>query len=212
MYELISAFETHGAEYDAWYDKYPFVFESEIKAIQENLPVGKIRGIEVGLGTGRFAQALGIKEGVEPIFEMRRIAFQRGIEVMDAVAERLPYKDLSFDFVLMINGLGHLHKLLPAFKESHRVLKKAGAFIVGFVDKNSSIGRALQTGKEGDLFFRHTEFYSSDRVTRELKEAGFAHITYSQTLFESLDGIKHVEPAIPGSGKGSFIVIKAIKK
>ena len=40
-------------------------FQSEVSAIQQLLPsIGT--GIEIGVGTGLFASALGIKEGVEP--------------------------------------------------------------------------------------------------------------------------------------------------
>ena len=54
--------------YEAWYDNYPEVFQSEIVAIREQLfkLPENIYGIEVGLGTGRFSKALGIKEGIEP--------------------------------------------------------------------------------------------------------------------------------------------------
>src|SRR5581483_11525189 len=93
-------FETNAEEYDAWFDKFPEVFASEVGILRAALPEGDIQGIEVGMGTGRFAEALSIKEGVEPAEEMRKIAYNRVIDVRDANAEQLPYKDLRFDFVL----------------------------------------------------------------------------------------------------------------
>lgn len=209
---VLKPFKTHTAEYDAWYDKYPYVFESEVEAIRNALPIGNIRGIEVGLGTGRFSQALGIKEGVEPILEMRNIAYKRGIDVMDAVAERLPYKDLQFDFVLIVNCISYFHMLQPAFKEAHRVLKKGGTLIVGFVEKNSIIGKSYELKRHDSTFYKHATFYSSEKVSEEIKNAGFKELEYSQTLFENLDDINEFEPAKPGVGEGSFVVIKAIKK
>ena len=65
-------FNTHTADYEAWYNKYPQVYLSEFEAIKEQfqkLPEN-IKGVEIGLGTGRFSQLLGIKEGVEPSEEM----------------------------------------------------------------------------------------------------------------------------------------------
>ena len=93
-YQKTKVFESHVNEYEAWYEKYPEVYQSEIQALREHfrrLPES-IQGIEVGLGTGRFAEPLGIKEGVEPSEPMAERARKRGIEVMDARAEHLPYK------------------------------------------------------------------------------------------------------------------------
>lgn len=212
MQTISNAFKTHSAEYDAWYDKYPYVFESEVEAVRDALPEGNIRGIEVGLGTGRFAEALGIKDGVEPIFEMRNIAYKRGIDVMDAIAERLPYKDLQFDFVLMVNCIYYFQSIQFAFKEAHRVLKRDGTLIIGFVEKNSIIGKSYKLKKQDSTFYKNANFYSTEKVTEEIKAAGFNRLEFSQTLFKNLDDIKEFEPAKPGVGEGSFIVIKAIKK
>ncbi len=205
-------FETLSVEYDSWYDEYPYVFESETEAIRAALPEGNLRGIEVGLGTGRFSSALGIKEGVEPILAMRKMAFTRGIDVIDAVAERLPYKDLQFDFVLMVSCITYFHKLQPAFKEAHRVLKKGGTFIVGFIEKNSIIGNDYEFERNFNPFYKNAIFYSTEKVAEEIKNVGFNKLEFSQTLFEKIDDIKEFEPAKPGFGEGSFVVIKAIKK
>ena len=84
-------FDEHVAEYEEWFGKYPFVFQSEVEAIRDLLPEGdSITGIEVALGTGRFAKELGIKEGIEPSPAMRALALKRGIEVLSAEAEHLP--------------------------------------------------------------------------------------------------------------------------
>ena len=61
-------FDQNVAEYEKWYEDYPEVYQSELAAIREHftkLPEN-IRGIEVGLGTGRFALPLGIKEIIPP--------------------------------------------------------------------------------------------------------------------------------------------------
>ena len=68
----VEKFNKYVDEYEQWYEVYPEVYQSEIIAIEEQLRKlpENIRGIEVGLGTGRFAQPLGIKEGIEPSEEM----------------------------------------------------------------------------------------------------------------------------------------------
>lgn len=205
-------FDEHVAEYEEWYEKYPFVFQSEVEAIRELLPAGKnIYGIEVGLGTWRFASELGIKEGIEPSANMRALALKRGIDVLSAEAEHLPYKDMHFDFVLMAFCISYFEDLSTAFSEARRVLKNGGTLIVGFINKDSLIGKYYEQRKPESVFYRQANFYSVKRITSELKKLGFKNFQYSQTLFHALDDINEFEPAKPGYGKGSFVLIKVTK-
>lgn len=205
-------FEAHAAEYDQWFDNYPEVFASEIKILQDALPVGDIKGIEVGLGTGRFSKALGITDGVEPAEEMRKIALERGIEAQNAPAERLPYKDLQFDFVLMATCISYFNKLESAFKEANRVLKNGGSLIAGFIDKNSVIGKEYEAKRDKSPFYKQAIFYTPERVAEEIKNAGFISLEFTQTLFKKPEEIKKPEQVLSGYGKGSYVVIKALKK
>ena len=205
-------FNEHVAEYEEWYRKYPFVFQSEVEAIRELLPAGNsIYGIEVALGTGRFAKELGIKEGIEPSVNMRALALKRGIEVLAGEAENLPYKDMHFDFVLMVFCISYFDDLPAAFKEARRVLKNGGSLIAGFIDKDSIIGKFYEQRKPDSVFYKQANFYSTKRIIAELKKLGFKKLQFSQTLFHALDDIKEFEPAKPGYGEGSFVLIKAIK-
>ena len=205
-------FNEHVAEYEQWYEKYPFVFQSEVEAIRELLPTGNnIYGIEVALGTGRFAKELGIKEGIEPSPNMRALALKRGIEVLAGEAERLPYKDMHFDFVLMVFCISYFDDLPAAFSEAKRVLKNGGSLIVGFIDKDSIIGKFYEQRKPESIFYKQANFYSTKRIIAELKKLGLKNLQFSQTLFHELDEIKEFEPAKPGHGEGSFVLIKAIK-
>ncbi len=205
-------FEKHALEYDKWFEKYPYVFESEVAALRDALPYGDLHGIEVGLGTGRFSNALGIKEGVEPAEAMREIALSRGIDVFAASAEHLPYKDLRFDFVLMTSCINYFNKLNPAFREANRVLKPGGTLIVGCIDKFSTIGKLYEAKRPESIFYKQAIFYPVDKVAKEIHKEGFNKPEFTQTLFENLDKIKEFEPAKPGYGEGSFVIIKAIKK
>ena len=205
-------FERHPQEYDEWFDKHPFVFQSEVEALREKLPEGDLHGIEIGLGTGRFAVALGLKEGVEPVFSMRRIAHRRGIETMDAVAEKLPYKDLHFDFVVMASSVSYFYNMHVAFREASRVVKHGGCIIIGFIEKESIIGKYYEDRRQTNDFYKEATFYSIPKIIAELKNVGFIHLEFSQTLFHNINDITEFEPAKPGYGDGSYVVIKAIKK
>jgi ubiquinone/menaquinone biosynthesis C-methylase UbiE len=205
-------FNDHVAEYEEWFEKYPFVFQSEVEAIRDLLPVGDtIRGMEVALGTGKFAKELGIKEGIEPAHNMRALALKRGIEVMVGVAEHLPYRDMQFDFVLMAFCISYFENLAASLKEAYRVLKNHGALIVGFIDKDSTIGKFYEQRKSHSIFYKNANFYTIKRIVSELKRTRFKNFQFSQTLFHPLDDIKEFEPSKPGFGEGSFVLIKAIK-
>jgi len=101
---IIEPFEQHYIEYEAWFERNRFTYQSELAAVKEFIPDNK-RGIEIGLGSGKFAAPLGIKIGVEPSPKMREIAKNHGLEVFNAVAEALPFSDGSFDFVLMVTTI-----------------------------------------------------------------------------------------------------------
>jgi len=209
----IAIFDQNVEEYEKWYEDYSEVYESEIMAIREQLQKlpENIRGVEIGLGTGRFSQPLGIKEGVEPSRPMADKAVRRGIEVVEGVAERLPYKGLQFDFALFVT-ICHLNDLKRALKETHRVLKQGGSVLIGFLDKDQSIAKQYIEKRHRSTFFAKATFFTVIHLQRLLKEAGFKDLEFNQTLFGDLENIKEVQIPKAGFGEGSFVVIKAVKK
>ena len=208
----IAIFDRNVEQYEKWYEDYADVYQSEILAIREqfqNLPQN-IRGIEVGLGTGKFSRPLGIKEGVEPSETMSKKAVRRGIEVITGVAEHLPYKGLQFDFVLFVT-ICHLNNVERAFEEAHRVLKEGGSVLVGFLDKNQSIAKQYIEKRHQSTFYAKATFHTVTRIKALLKESGFKDFEFNQTLFGNLDEIKEVQSPKEGFGEGSFVVVRAVK-
>jgi ubiquinone/menaquinone biosynthesis C-methylase UbiE len=209
----IGIFEKNVEEYDIWYEDYSEVYQSELAAIKEQLLKlpENIRGIEVGLGTGRFAQPLGIKEGVEPSEAMAEKAIKRGIEIIDGAAEKLPYGDMQFDFVLFVT-ICHLDNMKYALAEAHRVLKPKGSILIGFLDKEQSVAKQYLEKRQQSTFFANANFYTVDRIKSLLKETRFKDLEFNQTLFDDLDDIKEIQMPKQGFGEGSFVVVKATKK
>lgn len=206
----VSVFDKNVRRYEQWFLDHPFAYVSELHAVRELLPKSG-RGIEIGIGTGRFAAPLGIKLGIEPSPAMAELARKKGLEVIHGVAEKLPFKDQEFDFALMVTTVCFLDDIDLAFYEAFRVLKPHGAFVIGFVDRNSPLGKSYEERKQDSLFYRDATFYAVDDLLRLLTSAGFKRFSFRQTLFGPVDDMRDPAPVTEGHGKGSFVVIKAEK-
>jgi len=203
-------FDRYTAQYEQWFKLNKYAYESEILAIKALLPASG-EGFEIGVGSGLFAKPFGIKYGIDPSKKMREIARKRGIDTIDGIAESLPYDDSRFDFALMVTTICFLDDIEAALKEAHRVIKPGGFLIIGFVDKNSALGKQYLKHKNESLFYGIATFYSVDEVVFFLKKAGFRDYTFTQTVFHYLHEIHAVEPVKKGYGEGSFVAVRAIK-
>ena len=205
----IESFEKYSKEYDKWFIKNQDIYLAELNAIKRLVPSDKL-GVEIGVGTGRFALPLGIKVGVEPSKKMAEMSRKRGIQVYEGVAEQLPFNDKIFDLVLMITTICFVDDLEKSFKEVYRVLKTDGFIIVGFVDKESELGKRYQLKRKKSKFYEDATFYSVKEVINFLRKTNFENVVIRQTVFSSqTDKIDSVED---GYGKGSFVIIKAKKQ
>ena len=86
----IQIFDELAQEYDKWFDENRFAYESEVLALRKFIPENG-KSLEVGVGSGRFAVPLAVQIGVEPAKGMADIARKRGIKVVRAKAEGLPF-------------------------------------------------------------------------------------------------------------------------
>ena len=203
-------FDEYLNEYEEWFVQNSSVYSSELKAIRD-ISVVPENAVEIGVGSGLFAEPLGIKTGIEPSEAMREKAKERGINVVDGVAENLPWEDNSIDYVLMVTTICFVDDVKKSLSEVYRVLQKSGSFIIGFVDKNSPVGLLYQKNKEESLFYKDATFYSTEELYEYLKETGFSIKNTKQTVFGLLNEVVKVQEPGEGYGEGSFVVIKALK-
>jgi SAM-dependent methyltransferase len=206
----VNAFDKNVDRYEAWFLENPLAYVSELRAVRELLPPGE--GMEIGIGTGRFAAPLGIRKGVEPSRAMAEHARKKGIEVIAGVAENLPYQNEEFDFCLMVTTVCFLDDRDLAFREAHRVLRPGGSFVIGFVDRESRLGKEYLKRKDTSAFYKDATFYSVADITDHLEKAGFGNFAFRQTLFLPLAEIQEVETVREGHGEGSFVVLRARRR
>jgi len=205
------AFDNNLEEYEEWFVLNKYVFQSELRALKKAIPKNK-EGFEIGIGSGLFARPFGIKEGIDPSKKMREKAKERGIKTIDAVAEHLPYSDGSWYFALMVTTICFVDDIITSFQEANRVIKKNGHLIIGFVDKNSPIGKQYLTFQDRSIFYKDAHFFGTEEISHYLEETGFIIEKIYQTVFGLVDTIHHVQKVENGYGKGSFVVIKTKKK
>jgi ubiquinone/menaquinone biosynthesis C-methylase UbiE len=140
---------------------------------------------------------------------MAEMAFHRGIQVARGIGEALPFRKNFFETVLMVTVSCFLQEVERTFKEVYGILKSDHAFILGLLDKNGAFAQKYISQKSTSPVFKNAKFLSTAEVSQMLQRAGFRHLEIIQTLF-SLNP-KAVEKPRPGYGKGSFVVIKALK-
>ncbi len=116
----ITPFEQFSEEYDKWFVTNKDKYEAELRALSFFIPPNG-NGLEVGVGSGKFAGPLGIKTGVEPSQKMADKARKLGIRVLPGIAEDLPFPNGAFDFILMVTTICFVDALKKTFQEAFRV-------------------------------------------------------------------------------------------
>lgn len=201
-------FDIFTNEYEDWFRENEIVFQSELLAIKLAVPDNKI-GIEIGVGSGLFAEKLKINYGIDPSERMLELARQRNIIVKKGVAEDLPYENNSFDFALFVTSICFVDNPAKAINEAYRILKKNGGIIITIIDKDSSLGHILERDKNESKFYSNARFFSVEEIIELLEVGGFMLTEIFQTLIN--EKAKTVEQPGIGYGEGSFVVIKGKK-
>ncbi|MEX2524497.1 MAG: class I SAM-dependent methyltransferase [Gammaproteobacteria bacterium] len=204
-------FETHHQRYEAWFGEHEAAYISELLALRPFIP-WEGRGLEIGVGSGRFAAPLGIQVGLDPSPAMLSHAAARGIETVEGIAENLPFTDCSFDHSLVVTTICFVDSAEKMLAEAYRVLKPEGRLIIGFIDRESDIGQDYLAHQDTSIFYRNATFYSAGEVEQLLLETGFSIDTWAQTLANPLPETRTIEPLYPGRGRCAFVVVTAAKQ
>jgi len=204
-------FVRHHRRYDDWFEQHRAAYLSELLAVRALLPWSG-RGLEIGVGTGRFAAPLGVEFGIDPAAEVLDYARERGVRVARAVAEALPFADTVFDYALIVTTICFVDDARAMLHETARVLRPGGALVIGLIDRESPLGQDYGAHRADNVFYRDAKFFSAAEVGALLADTGFGDLVWLQTVSSPLSQIREIEPAIAGTGRGAFLVVRALAR
>lgn len=207
-------FDLIAERYDRWYDEEGReAFAIELTALRRVVAELPHPWLEVGVGTGRFAQALGIPLGVDPSAAMLKLAQARGIRTVPGVAERLPFADGEFGSVFLLTTWEFLSEPGRALVEIRRILKPGGMLVNAYLDKAGKWAKLyIRKAAAGHPLFSQARFYDYDEVVQIIRESGFHIVRTISALFSGPDedttGDEPKDGFHPGA---SFVVIVSCK-
>jgi SAM-dependent methyltransferase len=109
----------------------------------------------------------------------------------------------------MVTSICFFHDAQQALIEARRILKYSGNLIIGFIDRDSFLGRLYERKRFTSRFYRRAHFYTVNELISILRATGFGYFEYKQTIFDLVDA-KY--PVLDGFGRGGFVVINTQKR
>ena len=210
----IRAFDSLAWAYDSWFEQEGgLIFALEVEALKQVLPLLPKPWIEIGIGSGRFAEALGMDVGLDPSSQLLKLARNRGARVVLGRGEEPPLKDGSFGAIFFIVTLCFVDSPREILSEAARLLKTGGKIVLGMVFMESPWGQLYQAKKgTGHRFYKYARFYNYGEVDMFLMQTGFSIEKVVSTLFQSPVEVDHIELPRQGfSVDAGFTVILAGK-
>ena len=210
--EKAAVFDQRAAEYDQWYEG-SLLFDIELQALKGVQSVLRGPALEIGVGSGRFAEALGLMHGLDPAHSALRLARSRGMSVCQGIGEQLPYRNGVFGTVYLLFALCFVEAPDRVLAECVRVLTPGGGLLVGMVPAASPWGHFLAAKKAaGHPFYRHARFYGVAEAERLLREAGLTVIEQRSTLYQPPGKVEALEGARVGvSAEAGFVILVSRK-
>lgn len=160
-YPATSIFDPIADAYDGWCDtpEGHSIFREEVRCLRQLRDDYSGHWLEVGVGTGRFATALGITHGIDLSPQMAVMAKRRGILVQVGSAVHLPFADNAFDGVLLALTLCFIVHPEQAFRECGRILRDKGRMVIGTVPADSPWGISyIKKKNAGHPIYSHAHF------------------------------------------------------
>jgi len=181
-------FDFFAERYDAWYDK-PFgksAFTLEKACIASLCKNLRHPFLEIGVGTGRFAEALKLKYGIDSSVGVLKFAKKRRITVIRGKGEKLPFPDKCFGAVFIIVTLCFVDEPVKVLEEASRVLRDDGCIILGLILRESPWANFyVRKGSAGNIFYEVARFYSLNELEAMLQKTNLKITGVSSSIFEA---------------------------
>ncbi len=185
---VAQAFEDLADRYDAWYETAAgrVLFDLELAALRPLLAGTAGPRLEVGVGSGRFAAALGLDVGLDLAEAPLLLAKKRAVLVARGVGEELPFREDAFGVVVLVATLCFAEEPDQLLAEVGRVLRPAGCLVAGLVPLDSAWGRRYEEkGCAAHPLYRHAQFVTVAEQRRLLATAGFRLVESRSTLLQA---------------------------
>jgi SAM-dependent methyltransferase len=208
-----AVFEELAGRYDAWYDtpQGRLLFGLELACVAPLLAETPYPRLEVGVGPGRFAAALGLDIGLDPAAVPLRLASDRGVRAVRGTGEQLPFANGAFGAVVVVVTICFADDPAMLVREARRVLRPGGKLVLGAVPADSAWGCSYQDkGRSGHSFYRFAHFSTLAEHRQLLEDGGFELTAARSTLLQAPPDVLLEEPvregALPGAG---FVALAA---
>lgn len=212
---MTSIFDISTEKYDAWYDSEDGrpLYESELLCLKPFIEYATSPILEIGVGTGRFAECFPEVIGIDPAFNALKFAQKRGVEVVQAIGERLPFMDETFGCIMLIVTLCFVQSPIDVLREGKRVLKRNGCIVIGLVPKDSPWGAFYEEKRrQGHPFYSSARFYSFEDIEGMLRNGGLKITRVRSTLFQRPEEPRRIENPVEEYIKEAGFLCIEVKK
>jgi ubiquinone/menaquinone biosynthesis C-methylase UbiE len=112
--------------------------EEKLDLIRKYVQVDpKERLLDVGCGSGISSEFPCIRFGIDPSFNLLKKAGERGVIPIQGSAEKLPFKDGSFDLIISLTAAQNFSDIKKALKEMKRVGRNI--YVISILKKSKQV-------------------------------------------------------------------------
>lgn len=219
-----ASFHRHAAEYETYADVQKRVV-ARLAGMLTNESLAPADLLDIGTGTGMLLRAL---HGLYPAARLTGLDLALGmcrtagecftgserVELLAGDAERLPFRNDSFDLVVSSSTYQWLEEPAIAFADALRVLRPGGLFCFALFGEKTlhelrSSYRHAHESVHGTEESRTHTFFTREQVHDSLVRAGFSSShTFSELEMECHADVPALLRAIKGVGAGNAAPMK----
>jgi ubiquinone/menaquinone biosynthesis C-methylase UbiE len=216
MNEKVNAFNRVAESYDKWYDhsQGKQIFTAERNAINFMIPSDGL-GVEIGAGTGAFAQSLQNENRVivclDPSKSMVSVAREKSIHNILGYGDYAPFRSV-FTFAYMVTVIEFLEHPVRTLLDIKKICKNNAPIVLLFINAKSQWGAFYaELGIKGDPVFRHARLYGLDEIVEIFELARLKITEIKGTLSsEPMDPEVKIDLNEPSDDTGVIILKSTI--